>query len=98
MYEEMCVICGDNNNQTAQDLTDSSSDEGYSDNDDLDGSEDMIKESPRSPPYDASPYVLSKRRHCQGQNGKLLPLFVPLSDNRTATHKTFLFPLMIQVQ
>ncbi|KAJ1694878.1 hypothetical protein LUZ63_011576 [Rhynchospora breviuscula] len=73
MYEEMCVICGDNNNETAQNLSGSSSEEEFSDNDDLDGSDDMIKESPCSPPYDASAYVLSKRRHCQGQNGIVKP-------------------------
>ncbi|XP_078174574.1 uncharacterized protein LOC144568185 [Carex rostrata] len=89
MYEEMCVICGDNNNQTAQDLTGSSSDEGYSDNDDLDGSEDMIKESPQSPPYDASAYVLSKRRHCQGQNGTVKPhspVWQPKSSKKGCTN------------
>jgi Myb/SANT-like DNA-binding domain len=90
MYEEMSIICGDNNNQVAPDLSGSSSEEAYSDNDDLDVSDDMIKESSRSPPYDASAYVLSKRRHCQGKNGKFSSLLYLYLLIKAATYKIFL--------
>jgi hypothetical protein len=72
------------------DLSRSLSEEGYSDNDDLVVSDDTNKESSRSPRYDASAYVLSKRRHCQKQNVKFSSLLYLYLLIETAIYKKIL--------